>query len=995
MRPSEFLGTALGYLLLGAFCVNIAVDPGYACPIWPSAGWALVMVVYFGARAVPAVFLGALVLNLYISAGHYLIYPFLVSCGVAVQAGVGAWLSNRIRQRDRFLNDPWRVLAYLLAAGPLACMISASLAIPVMMSWGPLAGQDFATSWFHWWIGDTLGVLALAPLGEVALLFLPQGKGKLLVFYSWPSLLTLALSALLFWQSQRSDFSYLRERFQHEAQLGQQILEQDLAQASGDLRRIQLQVTRRPEWLEGGSSFDEASLFAVTVGSGRLHGVGLIRVVPDSQRAQIEALLTARYGRPIQLMEGVPGAITRRAGKRDRYWVLMAQSPARNPHLEGLDIASLPGRRPAMERAAAQDLMTSTPLSRSWLFPTRRDAVFFFLPIYQGYPRTENQRRADLVGMISGSFYVSELTQRRLRTFLPEGVGYQLTVRDASLSFPEQERSNRVEGLSCSFEFPFAGQDWRLDFWGTPTFVAQARSHHPWLVGLIGALLSCLTATLTLLAVDRQAVVDRMVAERTADLSLQAEEASQSSLAKSRFLAVMSHEIRTPMNGVLGLGHLLLGTPLNAQQRDYVETLLTSGNSLLSILNDVLDFSKIESDRLEVEERPVDLIEVVDGALDLFAKPAHDKGLSLEFLLSDPHLETSCVQTDPTRLRQILLNLVGNAIKFTEQGKVQVELELREREWLIRVRDSGIGIPAEILERLFEPFSQADSSIARRFGGTGLGLTISKGLIERMGGRLWVESQPQKGSVFTLLLPRRDCPPQPGGQWEPLTTRFHLQVELDNPAEAALARWVGQRLGMSLQDAERTLLLCEMSAADLKRVPLVAVSDPGQEIPEALAELVISRPLRATRLAAVLRSLVSSPQPCRQQPARARLKILLAEDNRVNQKVAQRLLAQMGHEVTVVGDGAQAVAEARQSGFDLILMDIHMPEMDGLEAIQILRAEGHRLPIVALTALASLEDEQMCLNAGATAFLSKPFDPDRLEQLLQASVELSRGLGCP
>lgn len=984
MRLQDWIGTALGYFLLGVLCHDITAGPGYASPIWPAAGWALVAVVYFGPRALAAVWLGALVLNLYLAGAKYLLYPFLVASGVTLQAGVGAWLSNRIRQRDRFLNDPWRVLTYLVTAGPLACLISASLAVPIMTAAGPLAGQDFANNWFHWWIGDSLGVLALAPLGEVALLFLPQGKRRQLVFYSWPSLLTLALAALLFWQSQRSDLSYVRERFLHEAQFGQQILEQDLAQAAGDLRRLQLQVTRHPEWLDGGSPLDEESLFAVTVGSGRLHGVRLIRLVRHPQRAQIEALLSARYGRTIEIMDGMPGGTTRRADKRDRYWVLIAQSPVRNPPMEGLDIASLPGRRPALERAATADLMTSTPLQRSWLFPEKRDGLSVYLPVYQGNPRTENQRREDLVGIIGGSFYVSELTQRRLRTLLPAGIGYQITVRDAA-AFPETEEDGQAREMTTSFNLTFADQDWRLQFWATPAFVADARSSHPWLVGLIGTLLSCLTATLTLLAVDRQAVVDRMVMERTADLAMQAQEASQSSLAKSRFLAVMSHEIRTPMNGVLGLGHLLLNTPLNSQQKDYVETLLTSGNSLLRILNDVLDFSKIDSDRLEVEERPVDLIELIDGVLDLFAKPAQDRGLTLELVLIGERLPAYTVLTDPTRLRQILLNLVGNAVKFSENCRVQVELELREQDWLVRVRDQGIGIPPEILERLFEPFSQADSSIARRFGGTGLGLTISRGLIERMGGRLWAESQPQQGSVFTLLLPRRDCQ-CPGQHWLPLGSQVYLRVELTSSGEAALAHWVSERLGASqpIPDA-RLIVLCELKNAPADQEVLV-IADQGEVVPPHLVESVIVRPLRATRLAAMLRTLTGVPESAVPEPGRARLNILLAEDNRVNQKVAQRLLSEMGHEVTVVGDGVQAVATAQERSFDLILMDIHMPEMDGLQAIQILRAQGYKLPIVALTALASLEDEQMCLRAGASAFLSKPFDPARLEQLLHQSV---------
>lgn len=981
VRLLELIGIALGYLVLGVICQTVAADPGYASPIWPAAGWALVVTVYYGPRALLGVGLGSMLLNLYITGGRFLLYPGLVACGVAAQAGVGAWLSNRIRQRERFLNDPWRVLAYLLTSGPVACVISASVAVPVMTAIGPMEAHDFASNWFHWWIGDSLGVLALAPLGEVALLFLPQGKNRQLLFYSWPSLLTLALAALLFWQSQRSDRSYVQERFHHEAQLGQQILEQDLAQASGDLRRIQLQVTRHPEWLDGGSPFDEQSLFAVTVGSGRLHGVGLIRLVRHPQRQQIEALLTARYGRPITIVDALEGGATRRSPKRDRYWVLIAQSPVRNPPLEGLDIASLPDRRPAMERAATGDLMTSTALMRSWRYPEKRDGLFFYLPVYQGNPRTENQRREDLVGIVGGSFYLSELTQRRLRTFLPAGIGYQILVRDAT-AISDTEDEGRV--MTTSFNLSFAGQEWRLDFWATPAFVAETRSSHPWLVGLIGTLLSCLTATLTLLAVDRQAVVDRMVMERTADLAMQAEEASQASLAKSRFLAVMSHEIRTPMNGVLGLGHLLLNTSLNVQQKDYVETLLTSGNSLLRILNDVLDFSKIDSDRLEVEERPVDLIELIDGVLDLFAKPAQDRSLSLEVNLVGERLPAYTVLSDPTRLRQILLNLVGNAVKFSENCKVAVELEQRERDWLIRVRDGGIGIPPEILERLFEPFSQADSSIARRFGGTGLGLTISKGLIERMGGRLWAESEPGQGSVFTLLLPRRDCLIN-SGHWRPLVSQVQLDIALTSPAEMALAHWVRERLGAA-QEGGRRVVLCELEAVPDAQEVLV-VADQQAEIPAHLVEWVILRPLRATRLAAMLRGLTDAAENKTPSVDRTCLNILLAEDNRVNQKVAQRLLSEMGHEVTVVGDGAQAVAKAQQQVFDLILMDIHMPEMDGLQAIQILRAEGHTLPIVALTALASLEDEQMCLRAGANAFLSKPFDPARLEQLLHECVE--------
>jgi signal transduction histidine kinase/CheY-like chemotaxis protein len=362
--------------------------------------------------------------------------------------------------------------------------------------------------------------------------------------------------------------------------------------------------------------------------------------------------------------------------------------------------------------------------------------------------------------------------------------------------------------------------------------------------------------------------------------------------AKSEFLAVMSHEIRTPMNGVLGMAHLLLDTPLTAGQRRQVETLRDSGQALLTILNDILDFSKMEAGKLELSAEDFELERVVRSVTALMTPRASEKRLALRTSVASD-LPTA-LRGDAGRLRQVLLNLVGNAIKFTDTGEVCVEIALSgapgERVPLrITVRDTGIGIPPEAQARLFQEFTQVDASTTRRFGGTGLGLAICRRIVLAMGGEISVESRPGGGSTFTA------------------------QVTLDR-AKAPVA------------------------------------AEPG--VPERSV-----RPLR----------------------------ILLAEDHPVNREVALGLLKRYGHAVTVVTDGAEAVAAARAGGFDVILMDVHMPGMDGTEASRIIRGfptPAGRVPIVALSASVLKDEVDLCFQAGMDEFLAKPIDPAALSRVL-------------
>jgi CheY-like chemotaxis protein len=532
------------------------------------------------------------------------------------------------------------------------------------------------------------------------------------------------------------------------------------------------------------------------------------------------------------------------------------------------------------------------------------------------------------------------------------------------------------------------------------------------------------------------------------ELTAARQTAEATARAKSEFLANMSHEIRTPMNGVMAMAGLTLETQLTHEQRSFVETIYSSSEALLAIINDILDFSKIESGKLELEPLPFDLRHCVESSLDVLAAKAVEGKIDLEYQMDDG--VPAQVVGDATRLRQVLVNLISNGIKFTHAGEVFIQIKILSAPqpgsgtpWHLHfsVRDTGIGIPPDRLVRLFKSFSQADASTSREYGGTGLGLAISKRLVEIMGGKMWVESVPGKGSTFhfSLHLPGAPATGQtlPEGR-QPQLSNLRLLIVDDNPTNCRILTLQTSKWGMIPREAQSAtqaldwlksgmafdLAILDMQMPGMDGVtlareihklpgasgmPLVLLTSMGirsdnPELADAAFASCLTKPIKPAQLHDALARAVSGAKlQSKKAPVNTKLdsalaerlplRLLLCDDNTLNQRVALRLVQQMGYKASIAGNGKQALKALDQQPYDIIFMDVQMPEMDGLEVTGVIRErqkDPARFPnykspiiIIAMTAKAMHGDREKCIAAGMDDYLAKPVRPEDVRKMVE------------
>ena len=1033
---------SLGYALLGAMGLMVAVSPGYSTIIWPASGLALVSVIFFPRIAFIGVLLGSFATNVFITWLNYDVFAFAIpaciALGSTLQSLVGAWLIRRYVNISRLFHRSREALRFIFLGGMLATVISATVGSFSLWLFGAMSWSDFWMNWLVWWGGDSIGVIFMVPWMA---LFLPkllaqhfENRVRLWVGLSAALLLITAFS----WGGSYAEWQRQTKEFRANAELLEISLSNRIKNTVDMLHSLVAFIDNSDE-----ITATEFKYFAdrVMQRDKSIVGVSLNFALTGNDIETFEQQIQPYYpDRTFQVRERSDDGKLVPVQPRDKHIVVTYIEPLeRNAAALGYDVYSQEDRQFALDNAMlSKQVFPTAPLN----LVQNTQGVLLFLPFFDA-------KTANFSGVATAVISLSTLTDTIVARGRLPNTDLYLVDAMGNGGKPVIVAQNREASLTVDQLFEhLKGQDFyhleRIDIgvgaknWQLYQVSDSYFFKQPWIVQFIlasGLLVAGLFSWFLLMVHSQAYEVEYKVRLRTRDLqqandnlvlselkqSKAKEEAEQANRAKSEFLANMSHEIRTPLNGVIGSLTLLEASGLGADQSRLAKLSKQSAESLLDIINDILDLSKIEAGELLIEKSSFALSELVEDVANIAIFKAEEKGIAFNVpALPVPNV---LINSDKLRLKQVMMNLLGNAVKFTQQGEVNLLIRLISNDHgqqvlSIQVQDTGIGIAPQHQDQLFERFKQADGSTTRRFGGTGLGLAISKDIVIALDGEISVQSELGVGSTFHVQLPIEVSavkePPSLSYQpkvvliYQNGTGREYLAKLLrsldlvfqqyDNISHAIFdVSWTADVILLDFEslahadsrDVEALEERCREQA--IKQILLQPRS--AFELDDNLSKMVINKPVMLDALQTILESLKSTAlgdvmvangqNSAPENRPVFNVKVLLAEDNLTNQIVARGLLNLYGVEVTIAENGERAVELAKSMAFDLVLMDCQMPVMDGYQATREIRqftqaATAADVPILALSANAMKGDEDECFAAGMNDHIAKPVSQDKL-----------------
>ncbi|MBB1292487.1 CHASE domain-containing protein [Pseudoalteromonas sp. SR41-4] len=875
-------GLTFAYFITGFFSNSLLAIDGYAVASWPPSGIALAGFLLCGRRALVGVLLGALLTNMIhldrvadILHWQVFLQALAVSFAAVLQAWVGCYCIVKIIKAPLDLSSLKHSVQSLIIAGPACCVIAAAIGTSLLVSNNIIPVHTAFDNFVAWWIGDSIGVLIFTPLILAAFNY-EQMRHRLQVIL--PATLIYIVISVSFYAA--ASVKKDKDIQKQEAKVAEVRLEinHKLDEVSAHLALLSTFFASSDE-----VSYAEFKRFTTTQlnYSNEVLALEWVPNVPLSTVAQYQQQIRLEGFNEFYIKEQSPQQQWQSVTKRDSYYPVQYVHPMLgNEEVLGFDLASNAQIRNVMMMSKAlNELIISEPMK---LVQSNNDdtGVLFFFPVF-GDLEMQGDFRGFVVGVINLA---------RLADTLQINHRSQISMHFYDVTDAQQRqliyRASRTDSeLLSEYQLVIGQRIWQVQLFEPTT---QTSWIMYWFAQILGMLFVWLLITFLISVTGTNIQVREQVAQQTRVLRQEKQKADEASQIKSQFLANMSHEVRTPINGIKGLHYLALQQQDWQQARHYIEQADGALSVLLRVLNDVLDFSKMEAGKLDLIQEPIALNQLIDELVNLVKFDVDIKSLKL-ILELDNNADLQ-LDSDPIRLKQVLLNLLNNAIKFTATGTITLKVWQQQDVTYFSVSDTGIGISQVAQQQLFQPFAQADSSTSRQFGGTGLGLSICKKLVELMGGNISLVSEEGQGSTFTFTLPRIS-PLAKAEQLEPLF------AEIDTS----------------------TLSLAEF-------------------------------------------------------------KILLVEDNPLNQHVATAILKTKGCIADVASDGFEAIEKVSETRYDLVLMDIQMPNMDGLQATKVIRDELfiHQLPIIALSANAHDDDVKKALAAGMNGYLTKPIDAEKL-----------------